>query len=84
MLASGFQHQRQVAQPHLCPRSGSRETDADGGIFREKMAAAFPEVSDYCYIVPSYSIHRIQETHATAVHIIWDLVHIALGAEDVT
>ena len=34
--------------------------------------------------VPSYSIHRIQEVHATAVHIVWDLVHLALGEEDVT
>ncbi|MGB8342348.1 MAG: SIS domain-containing protein [Chthoniobacterales bacterium] len=52
--------------------------------FSGKDGGRFPEVSDYCFIVPSYSIHRIQETHATAVHIIWDLVHIALGAEDVT
>ncbi|HEY3602943.1 MAG TPA: SIS domain-containing protein [Chthoniobacterales bacterium] len=52
--------------------------------FSGKDGGRFPDVSDYCYIVPSYSIHRIQETHATAVHIIWDLVHIALGAEDVT
>jgi uncharacterized Zn finger protein len=34
--------------------------------------------------VPSYSIHRIQKVHATAVHIVWDLVHMALGEEDVT
>jgi D-sedoheptulose 7-phosphate isomerase len=33
--------------------------------------------------VPSYSIHRIQEVHATLVHVLWDLIHIALGAEDV-
>jgi phosphoheptose isomerase len=39
---------------------------------------------DARFIVPSYSIHRIQEVHATAVHIMWDLVHIALGEEDVT
>ncbi len=52
--------------------------------FSGKDGGRFPEVSDYCYIVPSFSIHRIQEAHATAVHIIWDLVHIALGAEDVT
>ena len=52
--------------------------------FSGKDGGRFPDVSDYCYIVPSYSIHRIQEAHATAVHIIWDLVHIALGAEDVT
>lgn len=33
--------------------------------------------------VPSYSIHRIQEVHATLAHVLWDLIHIALGAEDV-
>ena len=52
--------------------------------FSGKDGGRFPEVSDYCFIVPSYSIHRIQEVHATAVHIIWDLVHIAFGEEDVT
>ncbi|HEY3663406.1 MAG TPA: SIS domain-containing protein [Chthoniobacterales bacterium] len=52
--------------------------------FSGKDGGRFPEVADYCYIVPSFSIHRIQEAHATAVHIIWDLVHIASGAEDVT
>lgn len=48
-----------------------------------KDGGRFPEVADYCFIVPSYSIHRIQEVHATLVHVLWDLVHIALGAEDV-
>ena len=48
-----------------------------------KDGGRFPEVADYCFIVPSYSIHRIQEVHATLVHIAWDLIHIALGAEDV-
>ena len=52
--------------------------------FSGKDGGRFPDISDYCFVVPSYSIHRIQEVHATAVHIIWDLVHIALGAEDVT
>jgi D-sedoheptulose 7-phosphate isomerase len=41
------------------------------------------ELVDYCFIVPSYSIHRIQEVHATFVHIAWDLIHLALGEEDV-
>ena len=41
------------------------------------------ELADYAFIVPSYSIHRIQEVHATLVHIAWDLIHIALGEEDV-
>jgi D-sedoheptulose 7-phosphate isomerase len=41
------------------------------------------EIADYALIVPSYSIHRIQEVHATLVHVAWDLIHIALGEEDV-
>src|SRR5215467_2314759 len=34
-----------------------------------KDGGRFPEVADYCFIVPSYSIHRIQEVHATLVHV---------------
>ena len=52
--------------------------------FAGKDGGRFPSLADYCFIVPSYSIHRIQEVHATVVHVVWDLVHIALGAEDVT
>ncbi len=48
-----------------------------------KDGGRFPDVADYCFVVPSYSIHRIQEVQETLFHIIWDLVHIALGAEDV-
>lgn len=48
-----------------------------------KDGGRFPELADYCFIVPSYSIHRIQEVHATLVHVLWDLIHLALGAEDV-
>ena len=42
-----------------------------------------PGVTDYCFVVPSFSIHRIQETHVALLHIVWDLVHIVLGEEDV-
>jgi D-sedoheptulose 7-phosphate isomerase len=42
-----------------------------------------PGVADYCFVVPSFSIHRIQETHVALLHIVWDLVHIVLGEEDV-
>lgn len=52
--------------------------------FAGKDGGRFPEIADYCFTVPSYSIHRIQEVHATVVHVVWDLVHIAMGAEDVT
>jgi len=41
------------------------------------------EIADYSFVVSSYSIHRIQEVHATLVHIAWDLIHIALGEDDV-
>ena len=30
---------------------------------------------DYCLIVPTSSIHRVQETHVALYHIMWDLVH---------
>ena len=48
-----------------------------------KDGGRFPDLADYCFVVPSYSIHRIQEVHATLVHVLWDLIHIAQGAEDV-
>ena len=48
-----------------------------------KDGGRFPELADYSFIVPSFSIHRIQEVHATLVHVLWDLIHIAAGAEDV-
>jgi D-sedoheptulose 7-phosphate isomerase len=48
-----------------------------------KDGGRFPEVADHCFVVPSYSIHRIQEVHATLVHILWDMIHVSLGAEDV-
>jgi D-sedoheptulose 7-phosphate isomerase len=36
---------------------------------------------DHCLVAPGDSIHRIQETHLTIYHILWDLVHTLL-AED--
>jgi D-sedoheptulose 7-phosphate isomerase len=47
-------------------------TGHDGG----RMAALQTEgLLDYCLTVPTASIHRIQETHVTLYHILWDLVH---------
>jgi D-sedoheptulose 7-phosphate isomerase len=34
---------------------------------------------DYCLVVPATSIHRVQECHVTAYHILWDLVHTLLA-----
>lgn len=50
-------------------------TGMDGG----KLA----ECADWCLVVPSFSIHRIQETHEAVYHIIWDLIHLIRGEEDV-
>lgn len=38
---------------------------------------------DHAFVVPSFSIHRIQETHGTLLHVLWDLVHLERGEEDV-
>ena len=48
-------------------------TGGDGG----KMNAG--GVCDYCLVVPTTSIHRIQECHVAAYHILWDLVHTILA-----
>lgn len=36
-------------------------------------------VVDHCLVVPAHSIHRTQECHVTAYHILWDLVHTLLA-----
>jgi D-sedoheptulose 7-phosphate isomerase len=36
---------------------------------------------DHCLVVPSTSIHRVQECHVAAYHILWDLVHTLLADE---
>ena len=51
--------------------------------FTGKDGGRLPDLAEYCFIVPSFSIHRIQETHVTLYHIVWDLVHVALGEDDV-
>lgn len=43
----------------------------DGGRMRD--------VVDHSLVVPTTSIHRIQESHVTAYHILWDLVHTLLA-----
>ena len=45
----------------------------DGGAMRRGGAV------DHCLTVPSHSIHRVQECHVAAYHILWDLVHTLLA-----
>jgi D-sedoheptulose 7-phosphate isomerase len=61
----------------------ARERDLLTIAWLGKDGGRLAEMADYSFIVPSYSIHRIQEVHATLVHVAWDLIHIALGEEDV-
>ncbi|MFN7972533.1 MAG: SIS domain-containing protein [Acidobacteriota bacterium] len=42
------------------------------------------ELCDHIFVVGSYGIHRIQETHAVLIHVLWDLVHVMRGEDDVT
>ena len=51
--------------------------------FAGRDGGRMPEVCDYCFTVRSWSIHRIQETHTALLHVLWDLVHVALGEDDV-
>jgi D-sedoheptulose 7-phosphate isomerase len=48
---------------------------SDGG---EMSAMSAAGLLDYCLIVPTASIHRIQETHVALYHIMWDMVHSML------
>ena len=41
------------------------------------------EAAEHCFVVPSFSIHRIQECHTILLHLLWDQVHIALCEDDV-
>jgi D-sedoheptulose 7-phosphate isomerase len=51
--------------------------------FSGKDGGRLAEVAEYCFTVPSYSTHRIQESHVALLHILWDLIHVAMGEEDV-
>jgi D-sedoheptulose 7-phosphate isomerase len=50
-------------------------TGRDGG--------ALPELCDHAFVVPSFSIHRIQEAHVALLHVLWDTLHVLRGEEDV-
>jgi D-sedoheptulose 7-phosphate isomerase len=51
--------------------------------FAGKDGGRMPELCDYCFTVESFSTHRVQETHETLLHVLWDLVHVVRGHEDV-
>src|SRR3981081_3703525 len=51
--------------------------------FSGKDGGRLADLAEYCFTVPSYSTHRIQESHVALLHILWDLIHVAMGEEDV-
>ncbi|HEY2380857.1 MAG TPA: SIS domain-containing protein [Terriglobia bacterium] len=51
--------------------------------FSGKDGGRLEGLAEYCFTVPSFSIHRIQEVHAMLIHVMWDMIHVALGEEDV-
>jgi D-sedoheptulose 7-phosphate isomerase len=51
--------------------------------FSGRDGGRMPQLCDWCFTVPSFSIHRIQESHETLLHILWDLIHVIRGEEDV-
>jgi D-sedoheptulose 7-phosphate isomerase len=63
------------------------ETARDAGLmtiaFTGRDGGRLAALADHAFVVPSFSIHRIQETHVALYHIAWDLVHVALGEDDV-
>jgi D-sedoheptulose 7-phosphate isomerase len=63
------------------------ETARDRGLmtiaFSGKDGGRLESIAEHCLTVPSFSIHRIQEVHSTLIHVLWDMIHVALGEEDV-
>jgi D-sedoheptulose 7-phosphate isomerase len=51
--------------------------------FSGRDGGRMPDFCDWCFTVPSFSIHRIQESHETLLHVLWDLIHVVRGEEDV-
>lgn len=51
--------------------------------FSGKDGGRMQDVAEYCFTVPSFAIHRIQESHVALLHILWDLIHVAMGEEDI-
>jgi D-sedoheptulose 7-phosphate isomerase len=44
---------------------------------------AMVDLAEICLVVPTWSIHRVQEAHTLLLHLLWDEVHLALGEDDV-
>jgi D-sedoheptulose 7-phosphate isomerase len=61
----------------------ARELGALTIAFAGRDGGPLAEVAEHPFVVPSWSIHRIQEVHTVLLHLLWDQVHLALGEPDV-
>lgn len=61
----------------------ARERGAYTVAFAGRDGGPLADVCDHAFVVPSWSIHRIQEVHTVLLHLLWDQVHVALGEPDV-
>jgi D-sedoheptulose 7-phosphate isomerase len=68
-LLAAFEKAKALGLATIGPAGG------DGG----RMKSSGP--CDHCLVVPSASIHRVQECHVAAYHILWDLAHTVLADE---
>jgi D-sedoheptulose 7-phosphate isomerase len=66
-LISAFARAREIGMATIGLAGG------DGGQMRSS------GIVDHCLVVPTLSIHRVQESHVVAYHILWDLVHTLLA-----
>src|SRR6267378_1824327 len=62
---------------------GAREMGLLTVGFSGRDGGRMPALCDHCFTVTSFSIHRIQETQETLLHVLWDAVHVIRGEEDV-
>jgi D-sedoheptulose 7-phosphate isomerase len=61
----------------------ARELDVLTVGFAGRDGGSMIDLCEYRFVVPSWSIHRTQETHTLLLHLLWDQVHIVLGEDDV-
>jgi D-sedoheptulose 7-phosphate isomerase len=61
----------------------ARELGACTLCFTGRDGGPLAELCEHAFVVPSWSIHRIQEVHTVLLHLLWDQVHLELGAPDV-
>jgi D-sedoheptulose 7-phosphate isomerase len=60
----------------------AREMDILTVGFSGRDGGRMQPLCDFCFTVPSFSIHRIQESHVALLHVIWDAIHLLRGEDD--